>query len=63
MYTITLTIKNPVTGRARQLYYQFDPNTLDQAKWSAAFPFIQTELNALKGDSAAGGASPEPPTW
>jgi amino acid permease len=59
MYTITVTIKNPVTSKTAQLYYQFDPNTLDQAKWSAAFPAVQAELNTLKTASAG----EEPPVW
>jgi hypothetical protein len=59
MYTITVTLKNPITSKTAQLYYQFDPNTLDQAKWSAAFPAVAAELATLKTAST----TEEPPVW
>ena len=59
MYTITLTLKNPMTGRTRQLFFQFDKATLDQTKWNSAFPAVQTELNGLIADSV----NEEPPVW
>lgn len=63
MYTITVTIKNPMTGRVAQLVRQFDENTLDQNKWNSAFPAVNDQLQQLKADSAQGGAAPEPVVW
>lgn len=59
MYTIELTIKNPITGESRRLIYQFNPATMTQAKWTAAFPTVETEINGLVTASEPN----EPPTW
>lgn len=47
MYKITLTLLNPQTGDSNELTYQFDPATITQAKWDAAFPAVQAQLTAL----------------
>lgn len=59
MYTITLSLRNPITGDSEVMTYQFDPATLTQAKWSAAFTAVQAKLTTLVSR-----ATPlEPPTW
>ena len=59
MYKITLTLANPMTGDNEVLVFQFDPPTLDQAKWSAAFPTMKARLDALVARAAA----TEPAKW
>lgn len=39
--------------------FQFDPATLNQTKWNAAFDTVAPRLAALKARAAAA----EPPTW
>lgn len=59
MFKIDLTIMNPMTGETRNLRYQFDPATMSQAKWSAAYPTVQTVIDAL----ATSATTTEPPKW
>lgn len=59
MYKINLTLSNPLTGDSEVLIFQFDPATLTQAKWNAAFATLQASLNALKARSTP----LEPATW
>lgn len=47
MYRIQLTLLNPIANDSEALTFQFDPATLTQAKWTAAFPTVQTSLNTL----------------
>jgi hypothetical protein len=58
MFKIDLTITNPMTGETRNLRYQFDPATMAQAKWTAAYPTVQTAIDAL-----VTAATNEPPKW
>lgn len=59
MYKIQLILQNPMTGDNEVMTYQFDPATLTQTKWAAAFPAVQTRLQALVTR-----ATPlEPQTW
>lgn len=58
---IELNIINPMAGTSRNLSYQFDPATMTQAKWSAAFPTVQGKINEVATDA---GTNPnEPPVW
>lgn len=59
MYKIRLTLENPITGDSKAMIFQFDPPTLDQAKWSSAFPDVRAELDALIATSTP----KEPATW
>lgn len=59
MYKLTLTIENPMARESTSMTYQFDQNTLDQAKWNSAFPAVQTAL----GDLIAKAATSEPAKW
>lgn len=59
MYRITLTLTNPMTSDNEVLNFQFDPPTLDQAKWNAAFPTVKARLDALVARSV----TKEPATW
>ena len=59
MYRINLTFSNPITGDNQVLAFEFDPATLTQAKWDAAFPAVQAALATLQARSTP----LEPPTW
>lgn len=59
MYKVNLTFTNPVTGDTQALVFQFDPATLTQAKWNAAFPAVQGALATLQARSQP----LEPLTW
>lgn len=59
MYRIRLALENTQTGDSQMLIYQFDPATLTQAKWSAAFPAVSAALQAL----VAASTPKEPATW
>jgi hypothetical protein len=59
MYKITLTLTNPVTNDTEVIDYQFNPTTLDQAKWNGAFQAVRSRLDALVQRSTA----KEPATW
>lgn len=59
MYRIQLLLLNPMGNDSETLAFQFDPATLTQAKWSAAFPTVQASLNTLVQRSTP----KEPPTW
>ena len=61
MYRITLTIDNPMSGLRKALVYQFDEDTLTEAKWTSAFPEVNTALQEVKTQSAAPGK--EPAVW
>lgn len=61
MYKITLTIENPMSGIRKALVYQFDKDTLNQAKWSSAFPAVDAALTEVEAQSAE--PNKEPPTW
>lgn len=59
MFTIELNLANPVTGQSKRMFYQFDPATMTQAKWSAAFAAVKAEIDAL----SALAVQNNPPTW
>lgn len=59
MYKIRLTIENPMTGEARVITKQFDPDTMTQTKWNNAYPSVKAEMDALKVESLPN----EPATW
>lgn len=59
MFIIDLTLRNPITGDSEAMIFQFDPVTLDQAKWNSAFPAVRARLDALVASSTP----KEPPTW
>lgn len=60
MYKVTLTFLNPITGDSdSSLIFQFDPATLDQTKWSGAYPTVKAKLDALVSSSTP----KEPPIW
>ena len=63
MYKIQLVIINPMqndgSGDSERVMFQFDPATLDAAKWASAFPAVQTMLATLQARSTPN----EPPTW
>lgn len=61
MYRITLTIENPMSGIRKALVYQFDEDTLTEAKWTSAFPSVDEALTEVKTASAVEGK--EPPVW
>jgi hypothetical protein len=52
MYRITVFLENPMLGESRMLTYQFDPATLNQAKWDAAFPTIRARVDDLVTSAA-----------
>lgn len=60
-YQVSLIFKNTQTGETESLTYQFDPVTLDQAKWNGAFGAVKPHLDALVARSAA--PNVEPPVW
>lgn len=63
MYKIQLTIVNPMqmdgSGDSERTLFQFDPATLDAAKWASAFPTVQAMLATLEARSTPN----EPPVW
>lgn len=59
MYKITLILTNAMTGDSEAMTFQFDPATLNAAKWTAAFPTVQTRLTTLQQRSTP----LEPLTW
>lgn len=59
MFKITLIIESPLTRESESMVYQFDPVTLNQAKWNAAFPAVKTKLDELVLRSTP----KEPLTW
>jgi hypothetical protein len=59
MYRIQLTLSDPLMGDSETLTFQFDPATLNQAKWNAAFPTVQGSLTTL----VTRATPKEPPTW
>lgn len=59
MYKIILTLSNPMAADSEVMEFQFDPATLNQAKWNAAFDAVAARLATLK----ARAANEEPPTW
>jgi hypothetical protein len=59
MYRINLTLTNAMTGDSVTMTFQFDPATLTQAKWNAAFPSVQAQLVGLQQLSTP----KEPATW
>ena len=63
MYKIQLTVVNPMqidgSGDSERVLFQFDPATLDEAKWTSAFPAVQAMLATLENRSTPN----EPPTW
>lgn len=59
MFTIELSIRNPIANESQRLVYQFDPATMTQAKWTAAFPAVKTVIDAM----AASAVAVEPLKW
>lgn len=60
MFTIELTITNPASNESRRIVRQFDPATMTQAKWAAAFtPAVKPEIDALVASADAN----EPQKW
>lgn len=59
MYELILTFRNPLSGDRVALPFQFDAETLDEAKWTSAFPFVRGKLDELMASSTP----KEPPTW
>jgi hypothetical protein len=60
MYIIQLQFRNPMaTTMAVTMEFQFDPATLDAAKWASAFPAVAAALAQLVSDSAG----KEPQKW
>lgn len=60
MYKIELRISNPMAdGDSETMTFQFDPATLNPAKWSSAFDTVMASLTKL-GDRSA---TKEPPKW
>lgn len=51
MYRIILTIINPQTGDSKVIEKQFDPALMSQAKWTAAYPAVKVEIDALVAES------------
>lgn len=63
MYRLTLTLTNPMTGDNEVMTYQFDPATLDQAKWNTGFPAVDARLAALKARAGGQNGTKEPDIW
>jgi hypothetical protein len=59
VYRISLTLTNAMTGDSSVITFQFDPTTLTQAKWNAAFGAVQAQLTTLHDLSTP----KEPATW
>jgi hypothetical protein len=61
VYIIQLILKNPMASGPMpvSLNFQFDPATLDAAKWASAFPTVQAALAGLVADSVG----KEPTKW
>lgn len=60
MYKIDLRISNPMAdGDSETMSFQFDPATLNQAKWNGAFEAVMASLTKL-GDRST---TKEPPKW
>ena len=60
MFTIELTITNPTSGENQRIIRQFDPATMTQAKWAAAFPVaVKPAIDALVASAPAN----EPAVW
>lgn len=47
MFTITVTIGNPMANESRVLNFQFDPATMDAPKWASAFGTIRGKIDEL----------------
>jgi hypothetical protein len=48
MFIIELTLRNPMNGESQLITRQFDPSTMTQAKWAAAFPVaVKPAIDAL----------------
>ena len=47
MYVIRISVENPMLGESQALTYQFDPATIDQAKWNAGYPTVRAAVDAL----------------
>lgn len=59
MFVINVTISNPMARESRTIDRQFDPATMTQAKWTAAWPTIKAEIDALMGTAQTA----EPTPW
>lgn len=59
MYKIQLIVQNPLTGANRTLVFKFDPATITEAKWTAAYSTVRAEIDGL----VAAAATTEPPAW
>lgn len=52
MYKIQVTIENPMLGASRVLVYQFDPATLNQAKWNDGYTTVKAVIDDLLASEA-----------
>lgn len=59
MFVINVTVSNPMTGENRVMNYQFDPATMNAAKWDGAFPTVQGKITEL----VTAAVTSEPPKW
>jgi hypothetical protein len=60
MFIIELSLRNPMSGESQLITRQFDPATMTQAKWAAAFPaVVKPAIDALVQSAATA----EPTTW
>ena len=59
MYTIEITVTNPVTNHRKTKVMQFDPAVMDEAAWTAGWPLISLDIQALLSLAA----DSEPVLW
>lgn len=61
LFRIEVRIVNPMAGTERTIVRQFDPASMDQAKWNTAFPAVKPLIDELKTDAATN--PNEPAVW
>jgi hypothetical protein len=52
MYRIQMIVENPILGDSRSMTFQFDPATLDQAKWDAGYQYVKARVDELLASAA-----------